>query len=258
MVQPNAQPNGHNKARVLVVEDDADTGQLVRLRLEKAGYQVFGATDGLTGLREFFKQQPDLVILDILMPQMDGWEVCRRLRQVSDVPIIILTARGQESDEVRGLALGADDYISKPFGNQELIARVQAALRRAQMPAVGKNNQIYSDGIITIDYGRREVYVHGEPVELTPLEYRMLTSLIDYPEQVLTHEQLLDKVWGMDNSSSESVKICVNHLRRKIETDPANPELIVTVRGVGYRYRRPTSLAPTKNVRAPRLSLYPR
>jgi len=227
------------REKVLVVDDEPAVSELLQEWLEKAGYRTVVAPDGIAGLRDFFNQRPDLVIVDIVLPNLNGWEVCRRIREVSAVPIIILSIKGNETDKVRGLNLGADDYLCKPFGSQELLARVASALRRAKMPAVSDENTEYSDGVLAVDFRRHEVYVRGQPVDVSPLEYRMLSCLLEHAGQVLTHEQLLDRVWGPEYDSTENVKLYVSYLRRKIEMDPSSPELIQTVRGVGYRYRRP-------------------
>jgi two-component system KDP operon response regulator KdpE len=226
---------------LLVVEDEPEIRSLIADWLEEAGYRVATAPDGLSALREFYQQHPDLVLLDVMMPKMDGWELCRRIREVSDVPIVFLSAREQESDRVRGLTLGADDYITKPFGSSELVARVKAALRRARMPAVGPEKQIYTDGVVTIDHLAHEVHVRGEEVSLSPLEFRLLACLVEHAGQVLSHEQLLDRVWGTEYESIESVKLYIGYVRKKVEREPGNPELIQTVRGVGYRYKKPDS-----------------
>ncbi|MBI4301403.1 MAG: response regulator transcription factor [Chloroflexi bacterium] len=230
-----------SRDKILVVEDDLDALGFVRKCLEKPGYDVIEATDGLAGLREFFRARPDLVLLDVVMPGMDGWEVCRRIREVSNVPIIMLSARGEEMDRVKGLSLGADDYVSKPFGSRELLARVGSALRRARSSTDTETQVVYNDGVLSIDHGQHEVYVLGRRVDVSPLEYRVLACLTQHPGQVLTHEQILERVWGPGYESKDTVKLYISYLRKKIEADPAKPELIQTMRGVGYRYRRPTS-----------------
>jgi len=168
-------------------------------------------------------------------------ELCRRIREVSDIPIIILSAKGQEMDKVQGLREGADDYIVKPMGRKELIARVETALRRASTPASSESQPVYGDGEVLVDYPGHEVYVRGEKVDLTNLEYRLLIFLIRHGGQVLTHAQLADRMWGVDYDSYNNVKWHIGRLRRKIERTPANPQLITTVRGVGYRYERRTT-----------------
>lgn len=223
---------------VLVIEDDPDIQRLVVLNLEKEGYATVTADDGLSGLREFFQRQPDLVILDIMLPRMDGWEVCRRIREVAEVPVLILSGRGQERDKVHGLNLGADDYLTKPFGSAELLARVAAALRRFRTAAPTQEEDIYLDGRLRVDFSRHLVYVDGESVSLSPTEFRLLAYLVRNRGQVLTHDQILERVWGEESESFDSVKQYISYLRQKLSDDPNDPQLILTVRGVGYRYNR--------------------
>ncbi|MFH1484752.1 MAG: response regulator transcription factor [Chloroflexota bacterium] len=227
--------------KILVVDDEPSVTELLKEVLEDAGYTVFGFLDGLEGLKAFFRCQPDLAIIDIMMPRMDGWELCSRIREVSDVPVLFLSAKGQEMDKVRGLALGADDYITKPVGNKELVARVESALRRARMPTVVEQRESYSDEALTIDFLKREVYARGQSVSLTPLEYRLLGCLVRSEGRALSLDELLNAVWGPEDYSPELVKWHIGHLRKKIEEDSSNPKLVVTVRGVGYRYRKPPS-----------------
>ena len=224
---------------ILVVDDDANLNRLVALRLEKAGFKVIGALSGHDGLREFFVQRPDLVVLDIMLPDIDGWEVCRRLRDMSDVPIIMLTAKVGERDELYGLSLGADDYVTKPFSAEKVVARVKAALWRARTPVQKDNQTLYSDGMVAVDFWRHEVHVRGKKVELTPLEYRLLTCLVRNAGQVLSREELLRQVWGAGYDDVSLVKLYVGYLRNKIERNPATPELILNLRGVGYYYQKP-------------------
>jgi DNA-binding response OmpR family regulator len=224
--------------KILVVDDEAALVELIREWLEKGSYEVFSAGDGLAGLREFFKHQPDLAILDIAMPSMTGFELCQRIREVSQIPVIMLTAKAQELDKVRGLNLGADEYLVKPMGRQELLARVAALLRRVNMmPLEPANN--YSDAVLSFDFAKHEIFVRGEKVALTPTEYRLLSYLVQHPDQVLTLQQMWDRIWGWTGGSLESVKWHIAYLRKKIELAPEKPELILTVRGVGYRYQKP-------------------
>ena len=225
--------------KILVVDDEEEVTNLLRDWLEESGYQVITALDGSEGLKEFFTHRPDLAIIDLVMPGLDGSQLCQRIREMSQMPIIILSARGHEIDKVRYLQLGADEYVVKPVGHKELLARVSAVLRRAKTPPV-EQVATYSDGIISLDFQRHEAYVRGEKVSLTPTEYRLLTYLVQNPNQVLTQQQLWDKVWGWDAGSLDSVKWHISYLRRKIEENPDEPELIVTVRGVGYRYQKPS------------------
>lgn len=230
--------------KILVVDDESTVTDLIKEVLEEADYTIFTALDGLSGLRAFFRHQPDLAIIDIMMPSMDGWELCSRIREVSEIPVIILSAKGQEMDKVRGLATGADEYLVKPVGNKELVARVESALRRARMATVGEQRQTYSDEAVTIDFLKRAAYVRGKAVALTPLEYKLLCCLVNSAGQALTLDNLLDRVWGPEYDSPEIVKWHVSHLRQKIEEDAAHPRLIVTVRGVGYRYQKPLPRIP--------------
>ncbi len=225
------------KDKVLIIEDEPDTSELIQICLNKEGYETYAATDGMIGIREFHSRRPDLVILDIMLPKLDGWEICRRIREMSDVPIIVLSAQVRETDRVRGLNLGADDYLIKPFATSELIARVKSVLRRYRMPAP-EADEGYADGVLTIDYSRQLVYVKGREVMLSVKEFSLLTYLVKNAGRVLSHEQILDRVWGMDYDSYESVKQYISYLRHKIEEDPSKPQLIVTVRGVGYRYNK--------------------
>lgn len=230
--------NADQRDTVLVIEDDPDIEALISISLGKAGYAVASAQDGLTGLREFYRSQPALVILDIKMPKMDGWEVCRRIREVAEVPIIILSAQGHEADKVRGLGMGADDYLTKPFGSAELLARVAAALRRYRTPAPAQEEDVYADDRLRIDFGRNLVQVNGQLVNLSPTEYRLLALLVRNRGRTLTHDQILERVWGEESDAFDSVKQYVSYLRNKLGDDSSDPQLIVTVRGMGYRYNK--------------------
>jgi DNA-binding response OmpR family regulator len=224
------------RARVLVVDDDADIRGLVRELLERAGYEVVEGANGREGLRALYSASPDLVLLDVSMPELDGWQTLERIRDVSDVPVVMLTARAGELEKVRGLKAGADDYVTKPFGRQELLARVEAHLRRAgdRDEKPGK----YADGLISIDFAQREVTVSGRPVTLTPLEFKLLSTFVRHPNQVLSHEQLLELVWGDSLTGSRArTKLYVGYLRQKLADAGAEASPIETVRGFGYRYR---------------------
>ncbi len=221
------------------MDDEPDVRGLLREVLERAGFSVEEAGDGQAALRALYDQRPDLVILDVSMPVLDGWETLARIRELSDVPVIMLTARGEELERVRGLAAGADDYVTKPFGRQELVARVQAVLRRAAGGTADAPER-YADALVTIDFGRRLVTYAGRPVELTPLEFRLLAALVRHPTQVLSREQLLELVWRDPFSvSPEQVKLYVSYLRRKLDPDAPDAGPIETVRGFGYRYQPP-------------------
>ena len=240
----NSRTAPQDEATILVVDDDRALCNLLSMRLTNGGYKVLVAMDGLEGLKHFFEAKPDLVILDIMMPKLDGWEVCRRIREVSNVPILMLTAKGQERDELQGLSLGADDYLSKPFSYQKLLARLEAALRHSPPANAVGHDTLYRDGAIAIDYWRRTVHVRGKEVDLRPLEYRLLVCFTRNPERVLTHQELLEQVWGSNYDSAGVVKLYVSYLRRKIELDPENPKLVLSVWGVGYRYQPPGKSAP--------------
>ncbi len=227
-----------NRKRVLVIDDDITISDLVGTLLEGAGYEVRTAADGRAGLRAFHADPPDLVILDVMMPELDGWQTLERIRDLSDLPVLMLTARSAELERVRGLRAGGDDYVTKPFGRQELLARVEALLRRTR--GALSVQEVYADDDIEIDFAQRSVAVHGEAAALTPLEFKLLGVFVGHPNQVLSRDQLLDLVWGdRVAASSHQVKLYVGYLRRKIGS-----ERIETVRGFGYRYRRPDSTRP--------------
>lgn len=222
-------------ARVLLVDDSVSDRTLVATRLEQDGYEVVQAANGREGLRALYASRPDIVLLDVEMPELDGWRTLESIRDVSDVPVIMLTVHDTEIERVRGLKGGADDYIGKPFGAAELTARIEAVLRRG----AGRDEatEVFDDGAVRIDFAGRSVTVRGDEVSLTPLEFRLLATLTRHAGQVLSRDQLLELVWGIDFSASgDQVKLYVGYLRRKIEHDPASPQLIETVRGFGYRY----------------------
>jgi DNA-binding response OmpR family regulator len=221
---------------VLVVDDDADIRGLLRELLERQGYQVTEAANGRDGLRALYASPPDVVLLDVSMPELDGWETLERIRDVSEVPVAMLTARAAELEKVRGLKGGADDYITKPFGRQELLARIEAMLRRGGDR--GPSQDTYADELLAVDFAQRRVEVRGNDVQLTPLEFRLLAAFVRHPGQLLSHDQLLDLVWGDSFASSrDQVKLYVGYLRRKLKDADERAEPIETVRGFGYRYR---------------------
>ena len=222
---------------VLVVDDDDDIRGLIRALLERAGHEVIEAPEGRSGLRELYAGSPDLVILDVAMPGLDGWATLERIREVSDVPVLMLTARDAELERVRGLRGGADDYVVKPFGRQELLARVDVLLRR---PRSGAGQDTYADARLGISFAQRAVRYDDREVALTRLEYRLLSAFVRHPNQVLSHDQLRELVWG-DNvaTSRDEVKLYVGYLRRKLSPDAPGSTPIETVRGFGYRYRPP-------------------
>jgi DNA-binding response OmpR family regulator len=228
-----------SRTRILVVDDDDTTRELLRSMLERSGHEVREAPDGRAGLRDLYAAAPDLVILDVDMPELDGWQTLERIRDLSDVPVLMLTVREAELERVRGLKGGADDYVVKPFGHQELTARVQALLRRAG-PRSGEQ-QTYADSLVRIDYGQRSVSYSEREVQLTPLEFKLLATFVRNPNQVLSRDQLLELVWGDSlGVSPEQVKLYVGYLRHKLDPTAPDSTPIETVRGFGYRYRRPS------------------
>jgi DNA-binding response OmpR family regulator len=223
--------------RVLVVDDEPDIRRLLAELLRRAGHDVVEAENGRAGLRAFHASPPDLVVLDVSMPELDGWQTLERIRDLSDVPVLMLTARGDELERVRGLQAGADDYVVKPFGRQELLARVQAILRRSGS-RTAETSDGYADERVEIDFGQRAVRYTGRDVSLTPLEFKLLTAFVRHPRQVLSRDQLLDLVWGdAYGVSGDQVKLYVGYLRRKLDPDSPESVPIETVRGFGYRYR---------------------
>jgi DNA-binding response OmpR family regulator len=234
--------DGMKGARILVVDDDPDVRGLVDALLTRAGALVRQAPDGRTGLREVHTWRPDLVVLDVSMPHLDGFQTLERIRDLSEVPVLMLTARGDELERVRGLQSGADDYVVKPFGRQELVARVQALLRRAPRESRGDEADTYADRYLAIDYGERAVAVGDREVRLTPLEFKLLATFVRNPRQVLSRDQLLELVWGDPNGvGGDQVKLYVGYLRKKLSPERPEDVPIETVRGFGYRYRPPES-----------------
>ena len=224
---------------ILMIDDDAALLRLTELNLTKAGYRFVAAQHGIAGLQMLEREQPALVLLDVSMPKLDGWETCRLIREVSSVPIIMLTARDDEASKARGLDLGADDYLTKPFGFVELQARIRATLRRAEMPAMNqrKKRSVYHVSALLVDVPAHTVTLHGKPVALTPMEFRLLQHLLENAGLVLSHSQLLSAVWGFAYSdATELLKPTISRLRQKIEEDSSHPRLIQTVHGVGYRF----------------------
>lgn len=220
---------------ILLIDDDETLLELLSGHLETAGYQPLAASNGPDGLRLAAETQPDLVVLDVMMPGIDGWEVCRRLRERSNVPIIMLTAKGEEIDKLRGFRLGVDDYVTKPFSFAELTARVGAVLARAVL-APGSIHRATS-GDLSIDFDQHRVTLAGRSIDLTPTEYRLLETLARHAHRTVSAEQLLAEVWGPEYAGEvEHVKHYIWALRKKIETDPGDPQHIITARGFGYRF----------------------
>lgn len=223
--------------RILMIDDDEEFTNLARTWITNAGYEFYNAGDGTEGIRRFFNYRPDLVLLDINMPKMDGWEVCRRIRDMSDTPILMTTVNGKKSDRLRGFGLGIDDYLTKPFDFPELVARIKAVLQRVKSTREDEGPSSFYNGEIEIEWGSRHVSVRGTRVKLTPTEFRILSALIKNRGWIVTHEQLLEKAWGPNYVGDRSfVKLYVRYLRKKIEEDPHNPKYIMTERGVGYYF----------------------
>ncbi len=227
---------------VLMIDDDEALIRLVELNLTKATYRFVSARHGIEGLQKVQSEKPDVVLLDITMPKLDGWDTCRLIREVSDVPIIVVTGSDYEADKARGLDLGADDYVTKPFGMTELQARIRAAIRRAEMPSRSQGSEKqgqYRVGGLVVDIPAHSVMRGGEQIALTPTEFRLLEHLLIHAGLVLSHSQLLTAVWGFAYSdATELLKPTISRLRQKIEEDPSKPQIIETVHGVGYRLIR--------------------
>jgi two-component system KDP operon response regulator KdpE len=222
---------------ILVVDDEERMARFIHLNLDHDGFQVIEAYRGMQAIQILRDSLPDLIILDVMMPDIDGFEVLKMIREVSSVPVIMLTAKGEEDDRVRGLELGADDYVTKPFSPRELVSRVRAVLRRNEAVGIPSKELIEVDDRLKIDFGRREIWVEGKLVKLRPTEYRLLYHLVQNAGWVLTYDQILSKVWGYEyRDEPHYVRLYINYLRQKIEKDPANPVYILTERGVGYRF----------------------
>jgi DNA-binding response OmpR family regulator len=229
---------GEGSPRILLVDDEPAVQTLLTYPLAKDGYEVVSAVDGREALERFAEQRFDLVVLDIMLPKLDGVEVCRRLRTRSQVPIIMLTAKDDEIDKVVGLEMGADDYITKPFSVREFRSRVRAALRRAEMAGGGISDEPILAGELEVDRERRTVRMRGAQVKLTYVEFEVLTALASAPGRVFTRETLLGRIWGDSKyRDPRTIDVHIRHLREKLERDPRRPEYLFTVRGVGYRFR---------------------
>lgn len=222
---------------ILIVDDESRMVRFVRMNLELEGYQVTEASNGLEALDRVRDELPDMVLLDVMMPEMDGFETLERLREISTVPVIMLTVKGDEEDRIRGLELGADDYITKPFSPRELASRIRAVLRRAEMPSPVSKTTLRIDDRLEIDFRQREVIVDGERIRLRPTEHRLLYHLVNNAGWIMTHEMLLSKVWGYEyRDETGLLRLYITYLRKKIEPDPSQPRYILTERGVGYRF----------------------
>ena len=226
------------KKRVLVVDDELNIIKFLRSNLESKDYEVLTAMNGAEALNVFEKELPDIVLLDIMMPKVDGFEVCRRLREWTQTPIIMLSARADERDKVKCLDLGADDYITKPFGANELVARVNAVLRRSEAGSSQPARPSFTSGELTVNFANRQVVVAGDEIKLTPTEYSLLQEFVINAGKVLTHTYLLNKVWGPEyGEETEYLHVFTRRLRLKLEFDPADPKYILTVPGIGYQFR---------------------
>jgi DNA-binding response OmpR family regulator len=223
---------------ILIVDDEPRIRDFVRMNLELEHYNVEEAGNGIEALEKVRDLLPDLVVLDVSMPEMDGFEALRHIREVSTVPVIMLTVRQSEADKIHGLDLGADDYLAKPFSPPELLSRIRALLRRSLMAPPARKTRIVVDSDLAIDFSRREVIVRGEKVVLRPTEYRLLYHLVSNAGRLLTHETLLSKVWGREyRDESHYLRLYITYLRQKLEKDPAHPKYILTERGLGYRFK---------------------
>lgn len=230
-------PEPRETHRILVVDDEPRMIRFIRMNLDLEGFTVFEAADGVQALKQVRDVLPDLIILDVMMPELDGFETLRDLREFSSVPVIMLTARGEEDDRVKGLELGADDYITKPFSPRELVSRVKAVLRRAETATPVSKAPIKVDEHLRIDFDRREVYVADKLIKLRPTEFRLLYHLVSNAGWIVPHDQLLAKVWGYEyRDETHYLRLYINYLRQKIEDDPAKPKYILTERGVGYKF----------------------
>lgn len=226
-----------SNTKILVIEDEERMARFVRLNLEQDGFQVSEALNGREGLDKLRTFMPDLVLLDVMLPDLDGFELLKMIREIDNVPVIMLTAKSEEEDKVRGLELGADDYVTKPFSPRELVSRVKAVLRRIESSGVSSDDVIQVDDRLKIDFNRREIWVEGKLVKLRPTEYRLLYHLVQNAGWVLTYDQILSRVWGYEyRDEPHYVRLYINYLRQKLEKDPSDPKYILTERGVGYRF----------------------
>lgn len=225
------------KEKILLVDDDVEFAEIAQTWLQNAGYDVLTEENGKAGLRRFYSSRPNLVLLDANMPEMDGYDVCHRIRDMSDTPVIMVTVNGRSSDLLRGFDLGADDYMTKPLDFSELVARVAAILRRCAIEMPDEPSETFHNGDVEVDWRSHQVYVRGDVVKLSPTEFKLLSCLIKNRGWIVTHEQLLQKVWGPNYVGDKSfVKLYIRYLRQKIEENAHKPQMILTERGVGYRF----------------------
>jgi len=230
-------PDTSERRRILVVDDEERMIRFIRMNLEHDGFQVAEAFNGKQAIQRIRDVTPDLILLDVMMPDLDGFEVLETIREFSNVPVIMLTAKGEEDDRVRGLEHGADDYIVKPFSPRELVSRVKAVMRRTEGATGSMHGLIEIDQRLKIDFDRREIWLEGKLVKLRPTEYRLLFHLVQNAGWVVSHDQLLQKVWGYEyRDEPHYVRLYINYLRQKLEKEPADPKYILTERGMGYRF----------------------
>lgn len=230
-------PDSMERRRILVVDDEERMVRFIRMNLEHDGFQVSEAFNGKQAIQKMRDVTPDLILLDVMMPDLDGFEVLETVREFSNVPVIMLTAKGEEDDRVRGLEHGADDYITKPFSPRELVSRIKAVLRRTEGVSGSMHGLLEIDKRLKIDFDRREIWLEGKLVKLRPTEYRLLFHLVQNAGWVVSHDQLLQKVWGYEyRDEPHYVRLYINYLRQKLEKEPADPKYILTERGVGYRF----------------------
>ena len=231
-------PGTEQDKTILVVDDEPRIIEAVSMNLELEGYQVSAARNGYGALQKLTEDLPDLIILDVMMPEIDGFETLRKIREVSTVPVIMLTVKGEEIDKIKGLDLGADDYVTKPFSPKELVSRVKAVLRRVEMPTPAPKTEIRVDDSLSIDFSHRKVMVKGKEVHLRPTEYRLLYHLVSNAGHVLTHETLLRRVWGYEYRDEDHyLWLYITYLRQKLEEDTKHPKYILGERGIGYRFK---------------------
>lgn len=223
---------------ILIVDDEERMVRFIRLNLEQDGFSTAEANSGMEAMQKLRDQLPDLMLLDVMLPDIDGFEVLSMVREISSIPVIMLTAKGEEEEKIRGLELGADDYITKPFSPRELVSRIRAVIRRAEsISSASARDIIEVDDSLKLDFGRREVWLKGKLIKLRPTEYRLLYHLVQNAGWVMTYDQILTKVWGYEyRDEPHYVRLYINYLRQKLEEDPANPKYILTERGVGYRF----------------------
>ncbi len=222
---------------ILVIDDDPEVLNLLNIVLGRENFNVITASDGREGLHQAYTHHPDLVVLDVMMPRLDGWQTCERLRHVCDVPILLLTARTEQLDILKGFSLGADDYVTKPYSFEELKARIYACLRRAHPQSTGSWQTSYDDGVLHIDFDERTVLRNGDPIDLTPTELNILLNLASRPGYVFSHQDLLTQIWGEEHKEDTGyLSVYIRYLRQKLEEDPGNPVYIRTRWGVGYYF----------------------